>query len=399
MKKILFVVNTLGRAGAELSLLNLLRKFEGSGYEISLYVLMEQGEIVKEVPSYVRILNPIFSEESVLSKEGRRIMTRTVIKSFFRNGNYAWKFRYIVKNLLYMIKRKKIQMDKLLWRIISDGVGGIKESFDLAVAWLEGGSAYFVAERVNSTKKVAFIHIDYEKAGYTREMDQDCWKCFNRIFVVSKEAEEKFWTVYPEYRKLTSVFPNIINQEYIRRRSKEPGGFLDDYDGVRILTVGRLEHQKGYDIAVEAMKLLKDSGYSVKWYVLGEGSQREILERKIAALGLEDDFILLGAVENPYPYYVQSDLYVHAVRYEGQGIAVLEAQILGCAVVVSEYCGSQGQIENGKYGVLCKLTPIGIANSVKVLLDDEERRRELGNAAATKKIPVGQEKMLFELLK
>ena len=49
--------------------------------------------------------------------------------------------------------------------------------------------------------------------------------------------------------------------------------------------------------------------------------------------------------------------------------------------------------------MLCKLTPIGIANSVKVLLDDEERRRELGNAAATKKIPVGQEKMLFELLK
>ena len=46
MKKILFTVNTLGRAGAETALLELLRRLEGCGYEISLYVIMGQGEMV-----------------------------------------------------------------------------------------------------------------------------------------------------------------------------------------------------------------------------------------------------------------------------------------------------------------------------------------------------------------
>ena len=70
---------------------------------------------------------------------------------------------------------------------------------------------------------------------------------------------------------------------------------------MRLLTVGRLTYQKAYDVAIDAMKRLKDAGQRARWYVLGEGDQRKTLERKIAALGLKDDFVLLGAVENPYP--------------------------------------------------------------------------------------------------
>ena len=64
------------------------------------------------------------------------------------------------------------------------------------------------------------------------------------------------------------------------------------------------------------MKIIKDSGCKARWYVLGEGSEREMLEKKIAQLGLQKDFLLLGAVENPYPYYVQTDIYVHATGKE-----------------------------------------------------------------------------------
>lgn len=71
MKKILFVINTLGRGGAETALLELLYTLEGQGeYEISLYVLMGQGELRKRLPDRVRLLNSSFSEDSVLSKRG-----------------------------------------------------------------------------------------------------------------------------------------------------------------------------------------------------------------------------------------------------------------------------------------------------------------------------------------
>ena len=106
----------------------------------------------------------------------------------------------------------------------------------------------------------------------------------------------------------------MLDYKKITSRAKEAGGFTDSYDGIRLLTVGRLAYQKAYDIAIDAMKIIKDSGCKARWYVLGEGSEREMLEKKIAQFGLQKDFLLLGAVENPYPYYVQTDIYVHATR-------------------------------------------------------------------------------------
>lgn len=397
MKKVLFVVNTMGRAGAELALLELLNALEGKGLEISLYVLTGQGELTGQIPSWVRVLNPAVSTQSVLSPGGRRRLARTVLTAFFRNGGLLGKLRRTGRDLEDMLRRGRFQADKLLWRVVSDGALRFETRFDLAVAWIEGGAAYYTAGWVRADRKAAFVHINYEKAGYTRTLDGDCWEHFHRIFAVSQDVREQFLHVYPEYREKTAVFPNLIDPERILRRSREPGGFSDGYGGVRILTVGRLEYQKGYDVAIEAMRRLKDSGAPVRWYVLGEGSRRGALKRKIASLGLEGDFLLLGDVENPYPYYVQTDLYVHTARFEGQSIAVREAQILGCAVLVSDCCGGREQVEGG-CGVSCPLTPEALADGILALLSDRERRERLGRAAAAKAVPEGQEKLLLDLL-
>ena len=71
MKKILFVINTLGGAGAETALLELLRSLSPREYEISLFVLLNQGEMVDQLPSHVRLLNADFCRESVLGREGK----------------------------------------------------------------------------------------------------------------------------------------------------------------------------------------------------------------------------------------------------------------------------------------------------------------------------------------
>ncbi len=385
MKRVLLVINTLGRAGAERAMIELLKRLEGKGYEIFLYVLMNQGELLEELPPAVKLLNQGFSSQPILEKGGRRGMVKTVLKAFFRNGAWGAKLCQLMRNLADMIKRRRIQLDKLLWRVLSDGAPRFEQTFDLAVAWLEGGSAYYVADWVRARKKAAFIHIDYGSAGYTRRMDQGCWKQFDRIFTVSSEVQEHFTAFYPEYKEKTLVFPNFIDQQRICRMAKETGGFSDRYDGARILTVGRLEWQKAYDIAIEAMKLLKTTGCEVRWYVLGEGKERKKLEKKIAELGLNDDFLLLGAVENPYPYYRQADLYVHATRFEGKSIAIQEAQALGCPIIASDCNGNREQVEHGRDGILCELTPDAIAESIRDLLGQEQKRKALGTAAEGKK--------------
>ena len=111
---------------------------------------------------------------------------------------------------------------------------------------------------------------------------------------------------------------------------------------------------------------------------------------------MQEDLLLLGAVENPYPYYVQADLYIHATRFEGKSIAIQEAQTLGRAVVASDCNGNREQITDGVDGILCELAPRAIADSIAALLADGDRRMALGRAAERKN--EGQDQELQQLL-
>lgn len=382
MRKLLFVINTLGQAGAETALLNLLKKIDPKQYEVSLYVLMGQGEMVSELPEYVRLLNSSFCDSPVLSREGRRLMMRRILQAAFCRGTVFRLLPYLIRNFFPMAAGKRIQADKLLWRLLSDGGQRFNEEFDLAVAYLEGGSAYYVADHVKAGRKAAFVHIDYEMAGYSRKLDKNCYLNFDRIYAVSDEAKNSFEKVYPECREKCSFFPNLLDVEGIRKKAACPGGFEDDFKGIRILTVGRLVTQKAYDIALEAMSLLKERGEQARWYVLGEGDQRGALEEKRKRLGLEEDFLLPGAVKNPYPYFAQADIYVHATRFEGKSIAIQEAQILGKAILVSDCNGNREQVTRGVDGLVCELTPESICEEIQRLIHDEGLRLELGKRAA-----------------
>ena len=402
--RILFVINTLGQAGAETALLSLLQtlaKEKGEvRYEISLYVLTGQGEMASRLPADVRLLNKEYREESVLTAKGRKYLKKTVLKAMFTRGTVVKLLPYLVKNTCTMLGKKRLLPDKLLWRVLSDGGMVLPEEYDLAVSYLEGGAAYFVADHVKAVKKAAFIHVDYEKAGYTRTLDKDCYLAFDKIFTVSDEVREAFLKAYPELPEKTEVFHNILNKEEIVRRAEEGEGFTDGFTGTRLLSVGRLTAQKAFEVSVDAMKRLKDAGKNVRWYVLGEGDQRKKLQEQIDALRLTEDFILYGAVNNPYPFMKQADIYVHASRFEGKSIAIQEAQILGKPMVVSDCSGNREQVCHGKDGLMCGLTPESLAENIMLLLEDEALRGKLGAAAAKKNADAAEEiQKLLSMLK
>lgn len=400
MKKILFVINTLGHAGAETALLELMRNLDPRQYELQLYVLLGQGELVRRLPAHVKLLNEEYDECSVLSREGKKHLRKHVLRTLLSHGTVVKMAPYLLRQLIGMLRRGRLQPDKLLWRAMARGARRFPDHYDLAVAYLEGGATYYVADYVAADKKAAFLHVDYGQAGYNQSLDGDCYEKMDRIFTVSDEVRESFLKVYPAYRERTVVFHNLLNQEAIREQAGEAGGFTDSFDGFRILTVGRLTSQKSFEVSVEAMKLLKEDGERVRWYILGEGERRGELEAQIKALGLTEDFLLPGAVENPYPYMVQADLYVHATRFEGKSIAIQEAQTLGCAIVVSDCSGNREQVTPGVDGLICDLTPEAVCRAVKELLHDDEKRKRLGQAAADRQISDLREmEKLLELLR
>ena len=268
-KKLLFVINTLGHAGAEVALFELFARLDRNRYEIFLYVILGQGEMFLNLPSDVHILNSLYSTESVLSEAGRKQMQKKCMHALLKKGYRRQNLSYVLKQYRKMKKKGSVQMDKLLWRVLSDSCEQFQEQFDLAVAYLEGGATYYVAEHVNAKKKAAFVHIDYGSSGYSREMDLGCYDKIDRIFTVSDEVKKHFLDFYPGYEDKTEVFHNLIDQDKIRSRAGEEGGFSDGYEGFRILTVGRLNPQKAYEVAIDVMKILREAGVDARWYVLG----------------------------------------------------------------------------------------------------------------------------------
>lgn len=378
-------MNTMGRAGAERALIALIHALPEKQYDISLQVLVNRGEIFDELPPHVHLLVKKPDARSVLSTGGTIKLIGTSLRCFFYKLHGFRLLGYLCKNLAIQRKQKKLQLDKLLWRIIASGTKPPEDTYDLAIAYLEGGSTYYLADLVSAAKKASFIHIDYEKAGYHKGLDLDAYDKIDRIFSVSREAGDSFLRIYPEHRKKLFLFRNMIDTERILEQSRKPlpagNPFVTSKAAFKLLTVGRLHYQKAYDIAIPALKLLRDEGYDVDWFVLGEGPLEKELKSQIAENGLENHFWLLGSKANPYPYYKAADLYLHATRFEGKSIAIEEAQVLGKAIIASDCTGNREQIIPEKTGILIPLTVENIAEAVIDLIRHPEKREAFENAS------------------
>jgi glycosyltransferase involved in cell wall biosynthesis len=397
-KKILFVINTMGHAGAEMAMLALMKRLDLQKYELYLYVLMGQGELINRVPDNVVRLNGDYNETSVLSHEGKKYMRSRVLGCLFRRGNVFRLLPYMALNGIRMLLNGRVLVDKLLWRCLSDGAQDFDMEFDLAVAFLEGGSAYYVADHVNAKRKAAFIHIDYGMSGYTRKLDRDCYLRYDRVFAVSDEVRESFAAAYPEIADKTMVFHNFLDVDEIKRMAVQGEAIwnVDEADGgineakngkaVRILTVGRITEQKAYDVAVEAMRCLVQMGIDACWYVVGDGPLRGRIQQMIDGYGLGSHFVLLGAKSNPYPYFANADIYAHCTRFEGKSIAIQEAQVLGLPVIASDCNGNREQIQDGVDGILCELNPVVIAEKLRLLIEDGELRARYAQRSCSRVI-------------
>ena len=397
MKKILFVINTLGRGGAENALIQLIKKIDKSEYDVSLFVVLGQGELIDKIPSNVRILNENYDSSSVLSKEGKKNLKRNIFKKSFKKAALLRNIFYIISNFFAMLFKGKILSDKLLWKTLSDASPVFDEEYDLAVAYLEGASTYYVRDYVKAKKKAAFIHVNYSEAGYTRKLDKNAYLDFDGIYTVSEDAKESFLTIYPECVEKTSVFENIIDRETILEKADENGGFEDDFDGKRILTIARLTPQKAIDVSVKACKELIEKGENVRWYVLGDGELREKLEALIKECGLSERFFLLGVKDNPYTYLKQCDIYVHATKFEGKSIAIREAQVLKKPIIVSDCKSNLELVKDEEDALVCALDSSDICEKILRLFIDENLCKKISENAGCRFIDGSEQ--INELLK
>ena len=153
-------------------------------------------------------------------------------------------------------------------------------------------------------------------------------------------------------------------------------------DTLAVGTVGRLAWQKGIDTLIEAVRLLRPSLPGARFFVIGEGREREAIAAAAAAPDLEGAVTLLGQREDVPELLAAMDLVVQSSRQEVMAQSTLEAMAVGRAIVSTATMGADEAIEDGVSGVLVPVDdPAALARAVEALAGDAWRRGALGQAA------------------
>lgn len=174
------------------------------------------------------------------------------------------------------------------------------------------------------------------------------------IIGICGDMQQKLQALFPASADKVHVLHNPVNLTEIRHQAAQPAE--SDIDALRpyLLQVARLDYGKGHEELIDIYAELKKQGLKHKLCFLGEGENRPQLERQIRALGLEQDCILLGARQNPYPYFQHADLFLHTSEHEGLPTVLLESMACGVPVVAMDCPTGPKDIlgANSEYGCL-----------------------------------------------
>lgn len=133
-------------------------------------------------------------------------------------------------------------------------------------------------------------------------------------------------------------------------------------------------------------KKLKAKGIQFKWFAIGDGRDRQKLEKLIKQSDLSNSFILLGRRDNPYPYIKNCDLYIQFSRHEGYGLSVLEARVLDKPIIVSDLPVFKEQIKNKQNGIVAHFNEDDLFNSIEELYENNKLRNKIETNVLKEKI-------------
>lgn len=345
--KILVLHGHLSMGGEERVLLNVLRNLIELGYNVDLLITWNHGEnnlFENEIPKKVNyeFLFDNYNGKSKIIKEIYRLRTKTT----------------------YLKKVEKIIEEKKYDVIIDYSSNLLKyKNFDIKVpifAWIHFSLTF--GEKL-SGEKVEKYKKQYKK--------------YDKILTICDTMRDEFVEILGMDKTKVELVYNPINLEIIRKKAEDVnpkyGNYLkEDY----FLQVSRLTQQKQPEHLVDIYYKLKERGIKEKLYFIGNGEKVKLIKQKIKEYNLEDDIILLGQIENPYPFFKNAKLFLHTAKYEGLPTVLLESLVFGTPVVAYDCPTGPKDIlgKNSEYGELIPLNDKDtFVKRVYELIDNNEK--------------------------
>lgn len=294
--------------------------------------------------------------------------------------------------------RKKYHIQEMLKDIYWHKKLSAKK-YDVVLAMKEGPITKF-SSNINAGIKLAWVHLDYHNAYWTnafyRSKDQEvsCLKKYKNIVCVSEYILNSIKDVIGDPGNLLVRY-NPIDVDRIINNSKEPDDVSDsdsdkdildngisdktkETDITRFVTIGRLHFQKGYDLLLDACRILDDRLQNGKdkyeLIIVGGGPEEDDLRRKKDELKL-DNVTMLGEKRNPHKYLKTADWYVSSSRYEGYSLVTQEACVLDIPIIATDVSGVRELLgAQSEYGIITDINAEKIADSMELVIRDRDRK-------------------------
>lgn len=380
--------------GAERSLLGLLNGLDTSLYDVDLFVYNHVGEFMPLIPDTVHLLR----------EEKKYAALERPLKAVLKSGYIDIVLARIGAKLAYAgyCWRNKLPGGSAIFQYIANYTTPLLPSlarygvYDLAISFLTPHN--IVLDKVKAHKKMAWIHTDYSTIQVNKQQEMNCWKRYDYIASISESVTFAFLSVFSELKDKIVLIENILSPDFVRRQAMVEDVSAEMYapaDTVKLCSVGRFSEAKNFDNIPSICKKILEKGCTVKWFIVGGGSDEALIRENIRQTGMEEYVILLGKKANPYPYVALSDIYIQPSRYEGKAVTVCEAQILCKPVVITCFATAASQLRDDFDGVIVPMDNERVAQGIVDLLQDTEKQNRLirnmqntvyGNAGEIEKI-------------
>lgn len=356
MKKILIVAHSMNIGGIEKSLVGLLNSFNYDKYSVDLFLMRKEGELLQHIPHQVNVLSEIEAcrcyaipmIDVIKSRNIRMALGRLISKLFAKMYRCIHQEKSKVSSIVELEYSHKYTMS-FIPHLPQEYI------YDLAISFAT--PHYFVSNKVKAKKKAAWIHTDYSRIQVDVKSELKMWNSFDYVVGVSQSCVDSFLTVFPSLNSKAVVMENIIVPKMIRDLSEQPtknSAFVYNNEYINVLSVGRFDKAKNFEAIPEIVIKLRESGFNIKWYIIGFGGLEEKIKANIMRFNCSEFVIVLGQQINPYSYMKRCDIYCQLSLYEGKCVAVKEAQILGKPVIITDYSTSRSQIHDGFDGFIIR---------------------------------------------
>ena len=347
-KKVLFVIESLAGGGAEKILTTIIKNIDKTKFDITILTVVKTGIYVEEVEKCCRVISILPDYE---------------------------KLKNSIAKLKYKIDYKKIYREDC--QIVYSKY--IKEEYDVEIAFVEGFVTKLVAASPNKkSKKYAWVHIDmlennHADTNYNSIQEEiNTYMNYNKIFTVSDYVGDIFVKKFgKEFKEKVMTQYNPVDSLEIEKKSKEK--MNEEYQAkIKLISIGRLVNQKGYDRLISVVKELKNKFDNFEIWVLGDGEKRKELEKYIEKYELEDYFKLKGFKNNPYTYIKKADAFICSSRSEGFSTVATEALILDKPIFTTDCSGMKELFGSNRCGIICENSTEGIFKMLNYIFENPD---------------------------